>query len=260
MANTPPLSAAAATPMVLEAWMPYRRIFDVVWSGRRHVMMMASQVDRYGNQNLSCIGDWAKPKAQLIGVRGAPGNTVNHPTSYWVPSHSPRSFVEHVDMVCGVGYDRAAAAGPAATRFHDVRVVVSNLGVFDFDTPDHAMRFRSLHPGVSLDEVRGRHRLRARRPRRRPDARACRPPRSSTSCATVLDPRRPRDARDRLIGDRRERRDRPEPHPALRTRLCEPRRRPLPDRADRDGLGRRSRGWWRPRPRPGPSASWPRPR
>jgi acyl CoA:acetate/3-ketoacid CoA transferase beta subunit len=152
MANTPALSAGQDA-MELEAPMPYRRIFDVVWSGRRHVMMMASQIDRYGNQNLSCIGDWSKPKAQLIGVRGAPGNTVNHPTSYWVPNHTPRSFVERVDMVCGVGYDRAAAAGPAATRFHDVRAVVSNLGVFDFDTPDHAMRVRSLHPGVSVAEV-----------------------------------------------------------------------------------------------------------
>jgi acyl CoA:acetate/3-ketoacid CoA transferase beta subunit len=152
MANTPPVSAGR-DEMLREAWMPYRRVFDVVWSGRRHVMMMASQIDRYGSQNLSCIGEWSKPKAQLIGVRGAPGNSVNHPTSYWVPSHSTRSFVERVDMVCGVGYDRAAAAGAAASRFHDVRAVVSNLGVFDFDTPGHAMRLRSVHPGVAVDDV-----------------------------------------------------------------------------------------------------------
>jgi acyl CoA:acetate/3-ketoacid CoA transferase beta subunit len=152
MANTPSLSSSRLE-LVLEAWMPYRRVFDVLWSGRRHIMMMASQVDRFGNQNLSAIGDWAKPKAQLIGVRGAPGNSLNHKTSYWVPAHTPRSVVEHVDMVCGVGYDRAAAAGPSATRFHDVRLVVSNLGVFDFDTPDHAMRVRSVHPGVDIDEV-----------------------------------------------------------------------------------------------------------
>jgi acyl CoA:acetate/3-ketoacid CoA transferase beta subunit len=152
MANTPSLSSARHEH-VLEAWMPYRRVFDVVWSGRRHIMMMASQVDRFGNQNLSAIGDWARPKAQLIGVRGAPGNSLNHATSYWVPAHTPRSFVEHVDMVCGVGYDRAAAAGPSATRFHDLRVVVSNLGVFDFETADHNMRLRSVHPGVDLEEV-----------------------------------------------------------------------------------------------------------
>jgi acyl CoA:acetate/3-ketoacid CoA transferase beta subunit len=152
MANTPAVTASRAD-LELEAWLPYRRVFDVVWSGRRHVMMMATQVDRFGNQNISCIGDWQRPRTQLIGVRGAPGNTVNHTTSYWVPAHSPRAFVERVDMVCGVGYDRAAAAGPAATRFHEVRVVVSNLAVLDFAGPDHAMRIRSVHPGVSVDEV-----------------------------------------------------------------------------------------------------------
>jgi acyl CoA:acetate/3-ketoacid CoA transferase beta subunit len=31
--------------------------------------------------------------------------------------------------------------------------VVSNLGVFDFETPDHTMRLRSVHPGVSVAEV-----------------------------------------------------------------------------------------------------------
>jgi acyl CoA:acetate/3-ketoacid CoA transferase beta subunit len=145
--------APVDAPKLVEAWMPFGRMFDIVWSGRRHVMMGATQVDRFGNQNIACIGPWAKPKAQLLGVRGAPGNTVNNPTSYWVPQHSSRVFVEAVDCVSGVGYDRAAAAGPSATRFHEIRVVVSNLAVLDFATPDHSMRIRSLHPGVTVDDV-----------------------------------------------------------------------------------------------------------
>jgi acyl CoA:acetate/3-ketoacid CoA transferase beta subunit len=148
-----PAGAAPDAPRVVEAWMPFARMFDVVWSGRRHVMMGATQIDRFGNQNIACIGPWAKPKAQLLGVRGAPGNTVNNPTSYWVPQHSPRVFVEAVDCVSGVGYDRAAAAGRAASEHHEIRRVISNLGVFDFETPDHSMRVRSLHPGVTIDEV-----------------------------------------------------------------------------------------------------------
>jgi acyl CoA:acetate/3-ketoacid CoA transferase beta subunit len=152
MVGAPPIGTGPADVM-REAAMPYRTVFDVVWSGRRHIMMMASQIDRSGNQNISAIGDHRHPDVQLIGVRGAPGNSVNHPTSYWVPDHSVRSFVEHVDVVCGVGYARAAGAGAGATRFHDVRRVVSNLGVFDFDTPDRSMRLRSCHPGVSLDEI-----------------------------------------------------------------------------------------------------------
>jgi acyl CoA:acetate/3-ketoacid CoA transferase beta subunit len=138
---------------VIEGWLPYRSVFDVVWAGRRHVMMGATQIDRYGNQNIACIGDWQLPKAQLLGVRGAPGNTVNHPTSYWVPNHSRRAFVEHVDMVSGVGYQRAAEAGPSASRNHEIRVVVTNKAVFDFATPDHAMRLRSVHPGVAVEDV-----------------------------------------------------------------------------------------------------------
>jgi acyl CoA:acetate/3-ketoacid CoA transferase beta subunit len=128
-------------------------MFDVVWSGRRHVMMGGSQLDPHGNHNFAAIGDMKKPKSQLLGMRGAPGNTVNNVTSYWVPNHSPRVFVEKVDVVTGVGYDRAAAAGKAATKYHGLRHVVTNLAVLDFETPDHQMRLRSVHPGVTVEEV-----------------------------------------------------------------------------------------------------------
>ncbi|MCA9644429.1 MAG: CoA-transferase [Polyangiaceae bacterium] len=138
---------------VIEGWLPYRSVFDVVWHGRRHVMMGATQIDRFGNQNIACIGDFEKPKAQLLGMRGAPGNTICHPTSYWVPKHSRRVFVEQVDVVSGVGYDRARALGERASRFHEIRRVISNLGVFDFQTPDNRMRLVSAHPGVELSEI-----------------------------------------------------------------------------------------------------------
>ena len=139
---------------VVETYNPYRAMFDVVWSGRRHVIMGASQIDAFGNQNFAAIGtDWQRPKAQLLGFRGAPGNTVNNATSYWVPNHSPRVFVEKVDVVTGVGWDRAAGAGPAASRFIDLRRVVTNLAVLDWETPERRMRLRSVHPGVTVDEV-----------------------------------------------------------------------------------------------------------
>ncbi len=138
---------------VVEAWNPYRAMFDVVWSGRRHVMMGGSQIDAFGNHNFAAIGEMHHPKVQLLGFRGAPGNTVNNVTSYWVPDHSPRTFVEHVDVVTGVGYDRAEAAGPAAARYHELRFVVTNLCVLDFATAEHRMRLRSVHPGVGVDDV-----------------------------------------------------------------------------------------------------------
>ena len=137
----------------VEGWMPYRAVFDVAWRGDRHVMMTPSQIDASGNANISAIGSHARPKAQLLGVRGAPGNTVSHPTSYWIPSHSARVFTAKVDLVAGVGYDSAAKAGPAATRYQQLRRVVSNLATLDWDPDSRRMRLLSVHPGVSLDEV-----------------------------------------------------------------------------------------------------------
>ena len=140
---------------VVEAYNPYRSMFDVVWSGRRHVVMGASQLDALGNQNFVAVGDdYARPRRQLLGFRGAPGNTVNHATSYWVPNHSPRVFVEEVDVVSGVGWDRAAAAGTAALRYFDLRAVVTNLASFDFGGEERRLRLRAVHPGVSVDDVR----------------------------------------------------------------------------------------------------------
>jgi acyl CoA:acetate/3-ketoacid CoA transferase beta subunit len=134
-------------PGPVEGWVPFRAVFDLAWAGRRHVMMGPSQLDRYGNANLSAIGsDFTRPDRALLGMRGAPGNTVCHPTSYWVPRHLSRVFVPAVDVVCGVGYDR----GVGTVR---LRRVVTNLAVLDFGGPGHAMRLMSVHPGVSVSEV-----------------------------------------------------------------------------------------------------------
>jgi acyl CoA:acetate/3-ketoacid CoA transferase beta subunit len=170
IADVPPVSGAGGAEHLVEGWMPFRSIFDLLWSGRRHVVMMASQIDRFGNQNFSCIGDFERPKVALLGMRGAPGNSLSHPTSYWVPDHGPKSFVEKVDVVCGVGTDRARALGRAG-RFHALRRVVSNLGVFDFATPGGGMRLVSVHPGVTVDEVVSRTGFELARDARVPESR-----------------------------------------------------------------------------------------
>lgn len=152
MAEPPPLGKTAAAGGVIESWVPFRLIFDILASGQRHSMMGASQLDRYGNQNISSIGDWRTPTRQLIGVRGAPGNTVNHRTDYWIARHSTRIFTESVDVVCGVGNDRARRHATESLRFHDLGVVVTNLAVLGYD-PEGRLEVRSLHPGVTAAEV-----------------------------------------------------------------------------------------------------------
>src|SRR5688572_3367212 len=128
----------------IEGWLPFRDHLWLVANGKRHVVMGPSQIDRYGNCNISNIGDWAKPKSQLLGSRGAPGNTRCNTTSFWVPKHSPRVFVEKVDFVSGIGTDRGA---------FELRGIVTNLCVFDFASPDRRMRLKSVHPGVSVEDV-----------------------------------------------------------------------------------------------------------
>ncbi len=152
-AETLPVGVPGAEA-IPETYMPYRSLFDVVWSGRRHVVMGASQMDMYGNQNFAAIGDdYSKPKAQLLGMRGAPGNLINNKTSYWIPNHSARVFVPKVDVVSGPGYDRMRELGPVASRFHNIVRVVTKLAALDFETDDNRMRLRSVHPGVTVDEV-----------------------------------------------------------------------------------------------------------
>jgi acyl CoA:acetate/3-ketoacid CoA transferase beta subunit len=151
LAEAVPLGAEADAPR--EGWLPFRQVFDVVAAGARHVMMGASQLDRFGNQNISAIGDWSRPKVQLLGARGAPGNTANHATSYWVASHSPRVFVEEVDFASGIGSDRARRAGGSVERFHEIRAIVTDLGVLDLGGPDGTVQLVAVHPGVAVEDV-----------------------------------------------------------------------------------------------------------
>lgn len=154
MSDPPPLGKTASHGGgTIESWVPFRKIFAILNTGRRQSMMGASQIDRFGNQNISAIGDWRKPTRQLIGVRGAPGNTVNHRVDYWVSRHTARVFVEQVDIVSGVGNDRARDFEGTALRFHDLGVVVTNLAVLDYGD-DGALKVRSIHPGVTAEEIR----------------------------------------------------------------------------------------------------------
>ena len=136
----------------IEGYIPFSKVFDVVASGRRHVVMGANQIDKFGNQNLAAFGPLDKPTRQMFGLRGAPGNSINHATSYWVGKHNKRTFADQVDVVCGVGYDKVDPENPAF-RFLNNYQVITNLGVFDFQGPGRTFRAVTLHPDVTADEV-----------------------------------------------------------------------------------------------------------
>jgi glutaconate CoA-transferase subunit B len=138
----------------IEGWGCYDRVFSALWSGKRVAQVAPTQLDRFGQANISIIGDHQKPKSALLGARGYPGNSISHPNSFIVTNHNTRTFVSgEVDFVCMAGYNPARYVNGAAPKGLDLGLIVSNLCVMDFGGPDHQIRIVSLHPGVTFDEV-----------------------------------------------------------------------------------------------------------
>lgn len=113
-----------------------------------------AQIDRYGNVNNTVIGPYDAPKVRLPGGGGMADLSCMVPRIYlWSTTHNPRIFVDKLDFRSGIGYgdggDHRASLGLPGGPV----VCVTNLCVFDFEPTTKAMRLRSLHPGVSVDDV-----------------------------------------------------------------------------------------------------------
>lgn len=137
-----------------ETWMGFSRVFENLWSGKRHALVGPVQVDQYGQTNISAIGDYAKPTVQMLGMRGYPGNSISHANSFFTPAHTKRAFVAgEVDTVCSIGYNRKRLPKGYTFDDIDIRQIVTNLCIMDFAPDTKTIRLRSLHPGVSLEDV-----------------------------------------------------------------------------------------------------------
>ncbi len=131
----------------------WEELFAMVFRQKFFVWVGPAQIDQNGNVNISVIGDWSQPKVALVGARGLPDDSVHlKAMNYHVVDHSRRSFVPRVDFVAAVGLGEARER--SGVKEGGPGIVVSNLGVFDFDHNLGKMRLRSLHPGVSLQEVK----------------------------------------------------------------------------------------------------------
>jgi glutaconate CoA-transferase, subunit B len=116
------------------------------------------QVDRYGNTNLIGIGsDYRHLKFRGPGPVGTPSLST-HVGRYYIVlnSHSSRVLVERCDYISAFGW---GAGGADARRKLNLpgagpKYVVTPLCVMDFEEESKRMRLHSLHPGVSLAEVR----------------------------------------------------------------------------------------------------------
>ena len=114
----------------------------------------AAQVDKYGNCNIVCIGDYRKPKVRLIGPINQPGHFSLFGREFIVLEHEKRNFVDRVDFISGVGYlDGPGARENLGLTGGGPSIILTDKAIFDFDPETKLAKLRSVHPGVSLDDV-----------------------------------------------------------------------------------------------------------
>lgn len=148
-----PFVIGAPPERFIETLVGMDEVFNFVVGGKWCIITQPVQIDKYGYINLSLVGDKNKPSAVFVGSRGVPDNTVNAPRGvYWVPNHIKRVFVDKVDFISGLGYGKERKEG--MVKWGAPVKVVTNLCILDFDEGTGRMRLKSIHNGVTLDQVK----------------------------------------------------------------------------------------------------------
>jgi glutaconate CoA-transferase subunit B len=111
------------------------------------------QIDRYGNCNLVCIGEYSDQKLRGPGTVGLPFLARAKRFAIYTQSHDPRSFVEKVDFISGPGFFDGEHYEEMGIPGNGPALVVTPIAVLDFEDRTHRMRLRSTHPGITPEQV-----------------------------------------------------------------------------------------------------------
>jgi glutaconate CoA-transferase subunit B len=142
-----------------EAWMDLPNMIDFIdWKVHffDFAILSALQVDRFGNINTVVVGEQHKPKLRGPGTVGISALCGLAKRFYvFVTRHNRSAFVPRVDFLCGPGH---MEGGDSRERMGlppgGPKLVLSPLGVFDFEPASKAMRVKSINPGVTLQQIR----------------------------------------------------------------------------------------------------------
>ena len=120
-----------------------------------------AQVDKYGNLNSTCIGDYNKPVKRFEGSGGASDIALMSNRNIIIMHHEKRRFVDQVDFISSPGWRCRALDGKSLAMRSEMGLhggpyaVVSTLGVMKFDDITKEMYvdtyFKDL--GVSLEMI-----------------------------------------------------------------------------------------------------------
>jgi glutaconate CoA-transferase subunit B len=142
-----------------EAYYPHDRLLADQRFRRNGVFYAGGiQIDQYGNSNLIGVGD----DPQRLRFRGPGGIGTCNATlmnGRWhlvTTSHSPRVLVPACQYVSALGWGDGSPDFRAKLGLEDngPTSIITPRCVFDFDPATRRARLKSLHPGVTLEEVR----------------------------------------------------------------------------------------------------------
>jgi len=114
-----------------------------------------AQIDRFGNLNTTVIGPYDAPKVRLPGSGGACEIAIHARHILVIMRQAERSFVDRLDFRTSPGHS-GDPAHDAARGWHGTgpTSVVTDLGTYGFDDATGEMTLITLHPGMTLDDVR----------------------------------------------------------------------------------------------------------
>ncbi|MFH1624408.1 MAG: CoA-transferase [Pseudomonadota bacterium] len=116
----------------------------------------AANVDKYGNINTTCFGNYSKPKFRLGGSGGACDFGSLAKRVITMLEHERQRFPERVDFITTPGYlGRSNSRQEAGLRpGTGPWAVITTLGVFRFNDETKEMYVDSYYPGGSVEEVK----------------------------------------------------------------------------------------------------------
>src|SRR3954467_8475772 len=120
-----------------------------------YTFLGGAQIDAHGNLNSTVIGDHARPKVRFPGSGGACDLASFCWRTMVVTQQNAKRFVEQLDFLTTPGYltgpgAREAAGLPAGAGPHRV---ITDLAVLGYAGDTKRMQVRSLHPGVTREQV-----------------------------------------------------------------------------------------------------------
>ncbi len=128
----------------------------VLHRGKVHTGFLTGiEVDMYGNLNLTVIPSWEAPQVRPSGGGGANDMASLSDRILAIMKHEKRRFPKKVSYITCPGHiDGPDGRKKAGLRGDGPEFVFSNLAVLGFDEESKRMKLVSLHPGVTLDEVK----------------------------------------------------------------------------------------------------------